>query len=102
MLRNLVLLLSMITSAGGGWWLGSWSGRDAKSALAEAEVKGKLAAAEHDEARNVGLDEGELLERLRHRSASDQSPAPPHARAPSASQTSHPAHSRSAAPHPPS
>ena len=53
MLRNLVLLLSMITSAGGGWWLGSWSGRDAKSALAEAEVKGKLAAAEHDKAQQA-------------------------------------------------
>ena len=47
-MRNLVLLIVMVLAGGAGWYAGSWSGRDAISALAKAKAVGEAAQSEHD------------------------------------------------------
>lgn len=46
-MRNLVLLIVMVLAGGAGWWAGSWSGRDAKAALAKAQEIGEQAQKAH-------------------------------------------------------
>lgn len=48
-MRNLVLLIVMVLAGGAGWWAGSWSGRDAKQALAKAAELGEQAKKAHAE-----------------------------------------------------
>ena len=40
-MQNLIYLIIMALAGGAGWYAGSWSGRDAKSAVAAAQVAGK-------------------------------------------------------------
>ena len=47
-MRNLVLLIVMALAGAGGWYVGSWSGRDAIAALAKAKDLGEQAQTEHD------------------------------------------------------
>ena len=49
-MRNLVLLIVALLAGAAGWYVGSWSGRDAIQALAKAKVLGEQAQVAHDKA----------------------------------------------------
>ena len=49
-MRNLVLLIVALLAGAAGWYVGSWSGRDAIQALAKAKALGEQAQVEHDKA----------------------------------------------------
>lgn len=51
-MRTLVLLIVMVLAGGAGWYVGSWSGRDAISALAKAKELGDAAQSVHDKTVN--------------------------------------------------
>ena len=52
-MQKLLLLIMAILAGGGGWYIGSWSGRDAIQALAAAKDLGKQAEAAHDKAQKA-------------------------------------------------
>ena len=49
-MRNLVLLIVALLAGAAGWYVGSWSGRDAIQALAKAKALGEQAQTAHDQA----------------------------------------------------
>ena len=49
-MRNLVLLIVALLAGAAGWYIGSWSGRDALQALAKAKALGEQAQTAHDKA----------------------------------------------------
>lgn len=48
-MRNLVLLIVALLAGAAGWYVGSWSGRDAIQALAKAKMLGEQAQTAHDQ-----------------------------------------------------
>lgn len=48
-MRNLVLLIVALLAGAAGWYVGSWSGRDAIQALAKAKALGEQAQTAHDQ-----------------------------------------------------
>ncbi len=57
-MQNLILFIAMAVAAGCGYFVGNWSGRDAKEALAKIEISAKQSEAEYNKTKQ------ELTEKL--------------------------------------